>query len=149
MISDYRSDAGLNITMKHTNIQTGVRPMAEYKKPGAVDHLRETDNASKAVQKTKYRISLDFIEGHIGYEEELSSPKTSPQMTVIAITLKNGFVVIGKSAPADKLNFNKELGRRFAREDCIRQLWPLFAFALREHLQKTIDFEELEEPPNA
>jgi hypothetical protein len=46
--------------------------------------------------------------------------------------MRNGFVVIGKSAPLDPANFNDELGRKFSYEDCIRQLWPLYAFSRLE-----------------
>jgi N4 Gp49/Sf6 Gp66 family protein len=42
--------------------------------------------------------------------------------------------VIGKSAPADPKNFDRELGREFAKENAIRQLWELEAYLLREKL---------------
>lgn len=55
-------------------------------------------------------------------------------LTVCLMVMKNGFTVIGKSAPAAPENYNAELGRKFAYEDCIRQLWPLMGFALRDKL---------------
>lgn len=55
-------------------------------------------------------------------------------LTLCIITMRNGFVVIGKSAPASPENFDAEKGRVFAREDAIRQLWPLMGFALRDRL---------------
>ena len=57
-------------------------------------------------------------------------------LTVCLIILRNGFCVIGKSAPADPNNFNVELGRKFAREDAIRQIWPLMGYAKREELAR-------------
>lgn len=57
-------------------------------------------------------------------------------LTVCFLVMGNGFVIIGKSAPAAPANFNAELGRKFAREDAIRQLWPLEGYALRERLAK-------------
>lgn len=57
-------------------------------------------------------------------------------MTLCAITLQNGFVVLGKSAPASPENFDAEKGRTFSREDAIRQLWPLMGFALRDRLHR-------------
>jgi Phage protein (N4 Gp49/phage Sf6 gene 66) family len=97
------------------------------------DPLREGDDAAKAVQKTKNRISIDFIKSQIEHQEYLQST-TTPHMTILVMTMKNGFVVIGKSAPADPLNFDESLGKRFAYEDCVRQLWPLFAFSLRDQM---------------
>lgn len=58
-------------------------------------------------------------------------------LTICVLVMRNGFTVIGKSAPADAANFNEELGRKFAREDAIRQLWPLMGFALRDRLAAT------------
>lgn len=56
------------------------------------------------------------------------------RLSICILVLHNGWTVIGKSAPASAENFNAELGKRLAYEDCIRQLWPLMGFALREKL---------------
>lgn len=50
-------------------------------------------------------------------------------MTLCIMVMNNGFIVIGKSAPMSPLNFDPEKGKTFAYEDCIRQLWPMYAFA--------------------
>jgi hypothetical protein len=55
-------------------------------------------------------------------------------MTLCFLTMRNGFVVVGKSAPASPENFDPEKGKTFAREDAIRQLWPLMGFSLRDRL---------------
>jgi hypothetical protein len=57
-------------------------------------------------------------------------------MSVCILVLRNGFVVIGKSAPASPANFNQQLGRKLAYDDCRRQLWPLMGFSLRETLHR-------------
>lgn len=93
-------------------------------------NLEETEAAAKAVQKTPNRIPLAYIESQIDWVR-LQLPDDLEHVTVLLARLKNGFVVIGKSAPADPENYDAELGYRFAREDAIRQIWPLFAFALR------------------
>lgn len=109
-----------------------------------MDSVRKTEEMSAAVVVSPgTRISLKEIEDAIAAEYTTTlgsafrdSPITSAMetMTLHVIVLKNGFMVIGKSAPADPLNFNAELGQNFAREDCIRQLWPLMAFGLREQI---------------
>lgn len=55
-------------------------------------------------------------------------------LSICIVLMRNGFVTIGKSAPASPENFNPELGKKLAYEDAIRQLWPLMGFALRERL---------------
>jgi N4 Gp49/Sf6 Gp66 family protein len=94
---------------------------------------RLTDDLSKAVQKTPHRVSLDDIIGKIAHYD-YSNPERHPHLTICLVTMKNGFVVIGKSAPADPKNFDRELGREFAKENAIRQLWELEAYLLREKL---------------
>ncbi len=105
--------------------------------------LQVTDDLSASVQKTPNRVSLQSIEDKIIAEYSFTADKAvgnSPIvesltiMTIHIIVMNNGFTVIGKSAPADVLNFDAELGRKFAREDAIRQLWPLEGYALRDRL---------------
>lgn len=55
-------------------------------------------------------------------------------LSICLVVFRNGFVVIGKSAPASAENYDREVGRKFAYEDAIRQAWPLFGFALRDRL---------------
>ena len=108
-----------------------------------MDSLRMTDDASRAVQKTPHRVSLDSMEAKIAGEYSFTLDKALPGvpllpgmevMTVCVIVMRNGFMVIGKSAPADPAKFNADLGHKFAREDAVRQLWPLEGYALREKL---------------
>jgi hypothetical protein len=98
-----------------------------------MESLRISDDASRAVQKTPNRVSLDSMLAKIVTEEYLY-PEAIPHMTICVLTVLNGYALVGKSAPADPQNFDAELGKRFAREDAVRQMWPLEAYALREHM---------------
>lgn len=115
--------------------------------------LGEGDAASAAVAKGP-RVSLADIEAAIGFEQwftadlakdrflgvwrcdmpEAEAKSSLEVLTVCIIVLRNGFTVIGKSAPASRDNFDRELGRKLARDDAIRQIWPLMGFALRDRL---------------
>lgn len=55
-------------------------------------------------------------------------------LTICLIVTRNGFTIIGKSAPASAENFDADLGRKLAYEDAVRQLWPLMGYAFREKL---------------
>jgi hypothetical protein len=110
-------------------------------------NLQEGDREAAAVAKAP-RVSLADIEGAIAgryhvtgaeaiYSAALLNANDLKSLNVLSIcilVLHNGFTIIGKSAPASPENFNTELGRKLAYEDCIRQLWPLMGFALREKL---------------
>lgn len=118
----------------------------------------EQTEAECAANATAPRVSLTDIEAAIehrldmsgsmlaffaGHKPRLTSEEptdplleTMGVLSVCFLIMKNGFVVIGKSAPASPENFNAELGKKLAYEDAVRQLWPLFGFALRETLMR-------------
>lgn len=97
--------------------------------------LEASDAAAAAVQKTPNRVSLDSMRAKI-VEREFYYPNVEPTMTIAVLKLENGFILVGKSAPADPANFDVELGRKFAEEDAVRQMWPLEGYALRERLHQ-------------
>lgn len=78
----------------------------------------------------KYVFTADKIVDGTDYPPELRI------LTICILVMKNGFVLIGKSAPASPGNFNKELGEKIAYEDAIRQLWPLEGYALKNKLME-------------
>lgn len=110
----------------------------------------ESTEAECAANAVAPRVSLRDIEGAIRERHDRvaaealfphalpSLPKDDPLrlLSICILVLHNGWTVIGKSAPASAANFNSELGRKLAYEDCIRQLWPLMGFALRDKLAK-------------
>lgn len=105
--------------------------------------IQQTDKDAAAVAIAP-RVALADIEAAINARYDTTADRAigpdSPQMpelkllSICILVMKNGFVVIGKSAPASAANFNADLGRQFAYEDAIRQLWPLMGFALRDNL---------------
>lgn len=113
------------------------------------DSLQATDEAAAAVAAvaTTPRVTLADIEGRIDHEfyvtgSEATGVESLPErlhqslgvLTICILAMKNGFMVLGKSAPASPENFDADLGRKFAREDCIRQVWQLEGYALRNQL---------------
>jgi hypothetical protein len=53
---------------------------------------------------------------------------------VCALTLANGYTVIGTAASASDSNFDEEIGRKIAKDDAISKIWPLEGYRLRQHL---------------
>lgn len=116
--------------------------------------IEASDQAAAAVATSPTtRVSLADIEMNIAHEFHMTGAQafevaTYPAedlpdhldslrlLTIHVVVLRNGFTIIGKSAPADAVNFNAELGRKFAREDAIRQIWPLMGYALRQRLHE-------------
>lgn len=109
-----------------------------------MDSLKITDGASAAIA-THPRVTLKDITDSIAQEHHftagsacgaLGHPISQPLelLSLCILVMNNGFTIIGKSAPASPENFDAELGKRFAYEDAVRQLWPLMGYALRDKL---------------
>lgn len=66
--------------------------------------------------------------------ERQSLPETLRLLTFCVLVLKNGIKVTGESACVSAENFDAAIGRRLAREDALRKLWPLLGFRLADKL---------------
>lgn len=84
--------------------------------------------------------------------KNLNAPRLTPQLitsriktidywvvpntvvTVCALTLLNGFVVVGESAPVSKDNFDEGIGKRIAYDNAREQTWKLEGYLLKEKL---------------
>lgn len=108
------------------------------------ESLKATD-AECAEGRTAPRVSLADIEANIAIMSFVNAGAACSAvghswhpsldiLTVCFVVTKNGFAIIGKSAPASPENYDAELGRKLAYEDAVRQLWPLMGYALRERL---------------
>ena len=81
---------------------------------------------------TAPRLTPADIDEVIAHEDYYVFPGTT--VTVCALHLGNGFVVIGHSAAASAENFDHAIGRRVARDKAREQIWALEGYLLRERL---------------
>ena len=96
------------------------------------DTLKMTE-AESAANATAPRVTLESMEAKIVNEDYIVHKGI---LTLCILEMENGFFVVGESAPASKANFDEGLGRKFAFENAIRQLWKLEGYALREKLSQ-------------
>ncbi len=75
------------------------------------------------------RISAEGIDAMILTAQYWQPPVTC--LTVCALTLQNGFNVVGEAACASPENFNPEIGRKIAFEHARNQIWKLEGYRLR------------------
>lgn len=78
------------------------------------------------------RLNPQHIDDTIKSEAYHVFPGTT--LTVCALTLKNGFQVVGESAAASPENFNEEIGRKIARDNARSKIWALEGYLLRSKL---------------
>ncbi|MCK4621296.1 MAG: hypothetical protein KAT62_03675 [Desulfuromonadales bacterium] len=88
-------------------------------------------------------------------EKDLNAPRLNPEhidntiadeayhvfdgttLTVCCLTLKNGFNVTGESAAASPENFDREIGRKIARENARDKIWALEGYLLKQKLSES------------
>ena len=97
-----------------------------------MDRLKDSDDAAAAVA-TAPRVTLEQMEADMASVEYHVFHGI---LTLCIVKMKNGFYLVGESAPASPENFNAELGRKFAYENAVKQLWKLEGYALRERLAR-------------
>ena len=109
----------------------------------------EHEDAEAAAVAVAPRVTLDSMKAKIAAEYVFTGDQAAAAigapvhqalglLTVCILVMDNGYTLIGKSAPASPENFNAALGAKIAREDAIRQLWPLEGYALRERLSQVL-----------
>ena len=88
----------------------------------------------QAKGKTAPRLTPQLIDATILTEQFYVFPGTT--LTVCALTLKNGFQVVGESAAASPDNFDQEIGRKIARDNARSKIWQLEGYLLRTKLHE-------------
>lgn len=78
------------------------------------------------------RLTPQHIDDQIVSETFYVFPGTT--LTICALTLKNGFLVVGESAAASPANFNVEIGQKIARDNARNKIWALEGYLLRSKL---------------
>ncbi len=97
-------------------------------------NLKASDEAAEKVAVGP-RVTLEHLES-IVVSTKYWHPPNCEHMTICVLTSRNGYAVVGQSAPADPANFNVELGHQLAFEDALKKLWPLEGYLLRERLHE-------------
>jgi hypothetical protein len=94
------------------------------------------DQAAVRLECNAPRVSQADLEANIVHEEILKHvTHTGQVLRWCILTTKCGFAVAGEpSASVSKENDRAELGEKYARENAIKKLWPLMAYALKEKL---------------
>ena len=92
----------------------------------------EIENEIQAKGLNAPRLTPDLIDATIVSEQYHVFPGTT--MTVCALTLRNGYIVLGESAAASPENFDQDIGRKVAHGNAWNKIWALEGYLLREKL---------------
>ena len=95
----------------------------------SADTVIEMLNESRAPRVTEESINAK-LDCHSFHVETLGTAK----ITVCFILMRNGFVFVGKAAPASPENYREVIGRTYAYDDAFRQIWAHEGYLLREKM---------------
>ncbi len=96
---------------------------------------REIEAEIKRKGLTAPRVTEESIERLIVAEHYHVFQGTT--LTVCALTLRNGFQVVGEAACASPENFDAPLGQKIARKSAMRRIWSLEGYRLRCELSES------------
>ena len=96
------------------------------------DHDQRLEDEIQAKGLNAPRLTPEKIESVIVGEHYHVFPGTT--VTACLLTLKNGFYVLGKSAPVSAKNFDEGIGAKVARQHARDQIWELEGYLLRQQI---------------
>ena len=85
------------------------------------------DKPAPRVTEESIKAKIDFVQ----FKVELIG---NASLTICFIRMRNGFVFVGKAAPASSANFDELVGQRYAYEDAFKQIWSHEGYLLKEQL---------------
>ncbi len=119
--------------------------------PDALEREIQAAGADKAPRVTPAALKDEIVSEH--YFTAADGARMSPDgnwpihnlntgslglLTFCVLVLKNGFTVVGYSACASPESFKADLGRQYARQKAVDQIWPLLGFRLRDELVRPV-----------
>ena len=88
------------------------------------------------------KVTKESIEARI--DNVMSAVLPNSTVTIVNITMKNGFSIRGESACVDARNFDLQIGEEIAYRDAFRKIWELEGYLLAE--QRHQDFIKSQTP---
>lgn len=101
-----------------------------------VESAIDSEHYFTAAEGVLGMLTSDGVEPN-SFERANAAPAALRLLTFCTLVLRNGFTVTGESACVSPENFDAEIGRTVARQNAVRQVWPLLGYALCEKLATT------------
>jgi hypothetical protein len=102
--------------------------------PSTMREEAEIEAELQAKNKNAPRLSPEQIDYEIAKEQYYQFPETV--MTVCCLTLRNGYNVVGTSAPASPENFDPDIARKISRQKARDKIWELEGYVLKSKLAR-------------
>ena len=125
--------AGPQFPTSEANLSININPQADRV---------TTEDVEREIGREFYFTGQDGVAA--GVNVGTSAPGVVPAdlrlMTFCILILRNGTKLVGVNhGPVAAENFDAAVGRRMARQDAVRQIWPLLGWSLRERQARAAD----------
>lgn len=104
--------------------------------PGEINAAIASEFYFTALQGARMA-AIDAVDDAGGAAPMAAATPLHPELALITfcvLILRNGFKVIGDSAPVSSQNFDAEMGRKIARQNALEKIWALEGYLLKERL---------------
>jgi hypothetical protein len=81
----------------------------------------------------KMKLTIEHLNSLIKDEKYYRFDGTT--LMICALTLKNGFTQLGRSACIDEKEFNEQIGKELAKKDAISHLWALEGYRVLSEIK--------------
>lgn len=114
------------------------RPVRDSELPSVAPRITPADIENEIAFEAYFTAADGYRYKHYFEAERVkATPQPLELLTICVLILRNGFTVVGKSGVASPENFNESIGNRIARENAVREIWPLMGYQLRSALANT------------
>lgn len=99
--------------------------------------MEQAELEKKLSEMKAPRVTEESIKAKIDRVDYMSMATPSGGMgTLCVISMKNGWISTGFSAPASKSNFDPAVGEHYSYQKAFEPLWQLEGYLLKESLSK-------------
>lgn len=113
---------------------SGAELEAEIQAKGLTAARVTPGDVEANIRSEFYFTAADGVHGASDMGTSPASWTNLSLLTFCVLVLNNHYTVTGQSACASAENFDAEIGRKLARADAVRQIWPLMGYELRSKL---------------
>jgi len=124
-------------TESHQSQRPVTQEVTEAELVTAAVAPRVTEEEVEAnIRSEHYFTAADGVRGEANAQQEVAGPypQSLDLLTFCVLVLQNGFTVVGQSACASPMNYNKDIGQALARKDAKGQIWAYMGYELRSQL---------------
>ena len=120
--------------------------MQKNKSKSKVVDVKEFKEVSESKEVKEVKVNTITEQDVLDAIKEITPLTINKKATVVAVELKNGFILVESSACVDPANYDMELGIKICLDKIYDKIWELLGFKLQQELyERKVMEDALEE----